>query len=86
MSNPIPVIPEMEVGLVVVTPVNHRGVTANRVYIVEKIGEGIIFIKNDFNQVAAYSTYQFIEADVYFTMCLFSTMINIFKLGSKAYK
>lgn len=86
MSNVIPVIPEMEIGLVVVTPVSREDITANKKYVVEKIGEGVIFIKNDFNCIVPHSSYQFIEADVYFTMCLFSTMITIFKLGSKAYK
>lgn len=86
MADKIPTIPEMEVGLVVVTPTNYKNITANKKYVVHKLGEGEIFLKNDIGEILPYSSYQFIEADLYFTMCLFSTMIRIFQLGNKAYK
>ena len=86
MPNSISTIPEMEVGLIVITPIDCIDITANRKYVVEKMGEGVIYIKNNSGIIAPYSAYQFMEADLYITICLFTTMINIFKLGNKAYK
>ena len=80
------VIPKIGIGLIVVTPVNHDGITANRKYIVEKVDNSLVFIRNDNDEVKSYTLYSFMEADLYFTMSLFSTMISMYKLGNKAYK
>lgn len=79
-------IPKLRTGMVVVAPVALVNITANRKYIVHSINEGNLLIRNDKGEIVSYSTYQFIEADLYFTMCMFATMINIYNLGSKAYK
>jgi len=86
MSTAIPLIPEMKVGLVVVTPTIIKNITTNKKYVVQRLEEGHIIIYNDLGELCTYSAYEFIEADLYYTMCLFSTVINIFKLGNKAYK
>lgn len=82
----LPQIPKLTIGMVVVTPVPIRNITRNKVYVVEEIEEGFIIIRNDKGKLASFSAYQFIEADLYFTMCLFSTMITMYRLGNKAYK
>lgn len=79
-------IPEIEIGLLVVTPVYHEGITANRKYVVEKVVDGMVYVRNDLGNIEPYTLYSFMEADLYFTMSLFSSMISIFKLGNKAYK
>lgn len=86
MKNTVPQIPVMEVGLVVVTPAVIKDITVNKKYIIEKIEDDLIILKNDAGQSMAYKSFQFMEADLYFTMCLFSSMITMFKLGSRAYK
>ena len=80
------VIQKIEMGLLVVTPSYHEGITANRIYVVEKVVENKVFIRNDFGEVKPYALYSFMEADLYFTMSLFSSLISIFRLGNKAYK
>lgn len=80
------VIPKIEVGLIVVSPGYHEGITPNRKYIVEKVVDSKVFVRNDFNEVKSYTLYSFMEADLYFTISLFSSLISIFKLGNKAYK
>lgn len=79
-------IPKLEPGMVVVTPVKLRHITPNRKYVVEEIEEGFVVVRNDIGKLASFTAYQFIEADLYFTMCLFSSMITIYNLGNKAYK
>ena len=86
MPKNIPTIPDMEVGLVIITPVRYRNITTNKPYVVEKTGNGTIFIRNDVGELTEYNSYQFMEADLYFTISLFSTTIKIFRLGDKAYK
>ena len=76
----------MKVGLVVITPADIENITVNRKYIVEALDYDHILLRNDIGELKLYSAYKFIEADLYFSMCLFSTLINLFKLGSKAYK
>lgn len=82
----VPLIPEMKVGLIVVTPSPIINITKNKKYVVEKIGNGMIVIRNDNGELASYNAYEFIEVDLYFTMCLFATVITLFKLGNKAFK
>ena len=80
MYNSIPLIPNMKVGLVVVTPNKYENITANKKYVVEGISEGGIQIRNDVGILESYYAYRFIEADLYFTTGLFSTVIKLFKL------
>lgn len=86
MIKQTPVIPEMKVGLVVVTPTRLQHITPDRKYVIEKVDKNIIYITNDDDELTAYHSYQFMEADLYYTMCFFSTLITLYKLGAKAYK
>ncbi len=80
------VVPKMEVGLIVVTPLNKKDLSSDKKYVVEKIEKDTIFIVNDLGELKSYSAYKFMEADLYYTICLFSTMITVYNLGSKSYK
>jgi len=82
----VPIIPVMEVGLVVVTPATIKDITVNKKYIVQQVECDFIILRNDTGAKIPYKAHQFMEADLYYTMCLFSSMITIFRLGSKAYK
>lgn len=86
INNISPQIPKIRPGMLVVTPIKIKGITANRKYVVEEVDEGFLVIRNDKGELSCHSAYQFIEADLYFTMCLFSTLITMYKLGNKAYK
>jgi len=86
MSGSITLIPDIDVGVIVVTPSKIKNITINKKYVVQKVGDREIFIVNDIGELHSYNAYRFMEADLYFTMCLFSTLIMVFKLGEKAYK
>lgn len=79
-------VPKLTPGMVVVTPALLKDITPNKKYIVEELQEGFVIVRNDRGKLASFSAYQFIAADLYFTMCLFSTLITLYRLGNKAYK
>ena len=83
MSNITPIIPKMKVGLVVVTPATVSNITRNKKYVIHKVRGKQIYITNDLGDMKPYDAFQFMEADLYFTMCLFSTMISLYSLYKK---
>jgi len=86
MSSAAKKLGKLKTGVVVVTPVALRNITPNKKYIVQSISEGYILLINDKGDAASYSAYQFIEADLYFTMCLFYSLLTIFNIRSKIYE
>jgi len=81
------VVPELKTGTIVVTPTTAlTGITKHKKYVVENITEDHIYLRNDYGEIRPFLAYQFMEADVYFTVCLFSTMITIFEINSKIFK
>lgn len=71
-------IPDMQVGTIVATP--HKdidNITPSRKYVIEKIDDNYIWIRNDFNELDVYFSLSFIEADLYFTFCFYSTISSI---------
>jgi len=75
----MPGIPKMKIGLAVVSPTDQVNITANSVYVVEKLIEDRIVVRNNIGVSKSYSAYRFIEADLYFTICLYGTFNNILK-------
>lgn len=74
-------IPVLSKGMVVVTPyLNLTSITADKTYEIEGIYHEYILIKNDLGILHPYKSIMFIEADVYFSMLIFLTLIKLFDI------
>jgi len=75
-------LPGLEVHMVVITPyqlIPH--ITANKKYVIEDIRGNMIKIRNDIEELTWHVGIEFIEADVYFTICLLQTFNRILNLS-----
>lgn len=69
--------------MVVVTPYEIiPNITANKKYVIEDIRGNMIKIRNDFGELSWQMGIEFIEADVYFSICLLQTFNRILNLSS----
>lgn len=72
-------IPNLARGMVVVTPYQDQtSITPNKTYIIEGVYHEFLLIKNDLGVTHPYESIMFIEADVYFTMLMFLTLMRAF--------
>jgi hypothetical protein len=77
------ILPGLEVHMVVVTPYEIiPNITANKKYVIEDIRGNMIKIRNDFGELSWQMGIEFIEADVYFSICLLQTFNRILNLSS----
>lgn len=77
-------LPELQVNMIVVTSYNTLpNITPNKKYIIENIEQDLILIRNDHNKITYYKAINFIEADVYFSLCLYYTFMKLLNLASK---
>jgi len=73
-----------EVGMLVITASNNiKDITQERLYIIEKISSSFIYLTNDLGQSTKYRNHLFIEADLYYTTCLWLTLIKLFDIAPK---
>ena len=77
-------IPELQIGMLVVTPSdNIPNITQDRRYVVEYISGEYIQVRNNIDEVKEYKAHLFIEADVYYTVLLWLTVIRLFDIDPK---
>lgn len=70
--------------MVVTTPYDTLpNITPNSKYIIIKIEQDIVWVRNDYGEVYPYKGMNFIEADVYFSLCLYVTFMRLLDLSNK---
>ncbi len=74
-------LPILKPGMVVVTPsTDLSNLTEDKKYIIEDTEEGWIMITDDTGEFKYYRSHFFIEADVYYNMILFLTLIRLLNI------
>lgn len=77
-------MPELEVNMIVVTPYRTLPhITPNKKYVIAKLDDEILWIRNDYGEDTPYKAINFIEADVYFALSLYITFMRILNLTNK---
>ena len=80
-------LPEFAVGMIVVTPSSQiTHLTEDRKYVIEDIDGDWLSITDDTGDSRFYQSHIFIEADVYYNMLLFLTMIRLFDINPNQLK
>lgn len=77
-------LPELEVNMIVTTPyLTLPHITPNKKYVIAKIENDILWVRNDYGETNPYKSIHFIEADVYSALCLYITFMRILNLSNK---
>lgn len=78
-------IPEMRVGMVVITPTTMAPyLTEDKKYVILALhGEDWISIQDDTGEEHIYQSHLFIEANVYYTMIVWLAMMRLFDISPK---
>ena len=77
-------LPELDVNMVVTTPYTTlEDITPNKKYIIYRMERDLIWIRNDIDEIVAYKAIHFIEADVFFALCLYMTVMRTLGLTNK---
>lgn len=78
-------IPDLTVGMVVITPNTMTPyLTEDKRYVVLAIlQDDMISIQDDTGEERAYHSHLFIEADVYYSMIIWLSIMRIFELSPK---
>ena len=80
-------LPELEVHMIVTTPYKTLShITANKKYVIRKVEQDIIWLENDYHEIEPYKSMHFIEADVYFSLCLYITLQRLLNFPFKPLK
>ncbi len=78
-------LPDFEIGMVVVTPSKDVPLlTEDKYYIIEDITEDHLGVRNDSDDLKYYSSHIFIEANVYYNMILWLSMLRLFEINPKS--
>lgn len=79
-------LPKLQMNMVVTTPYSTLpNITPNKKYIISKMERDIVWIKNDYQEIAPYKAIHFIEVDIFFTICLYMTFSKILGLSHKPF-
>lgn len=77
-------LPDLQVSMVVTTPYTTLpGITPNKKYVIVDIDRDEILLMNDLGRVRTYQAINFIEADVFFALCLYVTFVRMLGLTNK---
>lgn len=77
-------LPELQMNMVVTTPYTTLpNITPNKKYIITQMERDLIWLRNDCGEVRPYKAINFIEADVFFALCLYMTFVRILDLSNK---
>ena len=77
-------LPELQANMVVTTPYSTlSNITPNKKYIISRLERDIIWLRNDHGDIEPYKAIHFIEADVFFALCLYMTFMRILGLSDK---
>ena len=80
-------LPTFEIGMLVVTPCSGiLSLTEDKTYIVLDVQEEWLQIVDDQNDMRYYRSHLFIEADVYYNMILYLTLIRLFEINPNQLK
>ena len=75
-------LPTFIVGMIVVTPTSNIPLlTEDRKYIIKDIEDDWIQIADDSGDLRYYRSHLFIEADVYYNMILFLSLVRLFNIN-----
>lgn len=78
-------IPDLAVGMIVVTPTTLKPyLTEDTRYVILSIlQDDLILIQDDTGEERVYQSHLFIEADVYYCMVMWLSMMRLFDLSPK---
>jgi hypothetical protein len=77
-------LPELQMNMVVTTPYHTLpNITPNKKYVISRMERDIIWLRNDFGEITPYKAINFIEADVFFALCLYMTFMKLLNLSNK---
>jgi len=77
-------LPDMEINMIITTPYQTLPhITPYRKYIITKLEDDILWLRNDYGEVTPYKGINFIEADVFFALSLYITFMKILNLSNK---
>ena len=78
------VLPDFSPGMIVVTPTsNIPFLTEDKKYIVLDVEGDWLMIEDDSEDTRYYQSHLFIEADVYYNMILWLTLMRLFEISHK---
>lgn len=78
-------LPILQVNMIVTTYYkNLPHITPNKRYIISKIEDDIIWLRNDYGETKPYKNIFFIEADVFFALSLYITFMRLLNLTNKS--
>lgn len=76
-------IPQISRNMIVASPhKNLPHITSNKRYVVTKVEEEYVWVRNDYGDITPYKAIHFIEADVLFALSLYITFMNLLNLSS----
>lgn len=79
-------LPELQMNMIVTTPYTTLpNITPNKKYIISKMERDIVWIRNDYGEVMPYKAIHFIEADIFFALCLYMTFSKVLGLSDKSF-
>lgn len=77
-------LPQLEVGMTVITPAsNIPHLTEDKKYIIQAVEPDWIFIEDDTGEKHHYHSHLFIEANVYYNMIMWLSMMRLFEIDPK---
>lgn len=78
------ILPDFQVGMIVVTPSsNIPHLTEDKKYIVLDVESDWIQIKDDSEDIRYYQSHLFIEANVYYNMILWLSLMRLYNIDPK---
>lgn len=78
---------DFKIGMVVTTPAaGILYITEDKSYTIKDVDSDRIKITNDIGETKFYKSHYFMEADVYYSMIFYITLIRLFDLNSKHLK
>lgn len=78
------VLPTFTIGMVVITPANNvPHLTEDRKYIILDIDKDWVKIEDDTEEARYYQSHLFIEADIYYNMLLWLTLMRCLDMNPK---
>jgi len=79
-------LPIFKIGMIVITPAKDiNNITEDKYYTILDIKEDTFKIKDDLGVIKYYPSYFFIEADVYYNMIMWLSLIRIFDINPKRF-
>lgn len=61
-------------------------ITPNKRYVISKMEQDVVWVRNDYGVQAPYKGIHFIEVDVYYALLLYTTFMRILNLIDKPFK